>query len=357
MIIIDEKQKSADAATLASAVEIIRAHQARVGCSTTYLLSQYPSLASHKTHSRLMRGDTVGLDLSRWAAQYLATAQLISAEADAPRESRAEDGLIEELSPTAAVTETVAELAAFQAGPDRLVIIEGGTGSGKTWALKAVAQRLEGMCIRVEASETWRSLNQMLRDLCVAAGLSRGGLPTTTGGLQAHLLAGLQSRKILLIDEAHHLTAQGLNTIKTLLNRTPMCIVMAGIDTLWRKLQASSAEEARQLIHNRMFRRLALKAPVLADVELFLRKRVPGLVTFLDLANPEKGALRPCIEVLRLVRDKSASRGGFAFLRRLTDILASQDELDELESGAGWIRDGLQQALADIDPPPAAPER
>ena len=67
-----------------------------------------------------------------------------------------------------------------------------------------------------------------------------------------------KGRVIIAIDEGHHCTGSVLNVIKTMLNQTEALMILAGMNTLLRKLRATSSEEAKQLMHNRLFAKLEL---------------------------------------------------------------------------------------------------
>lgn len=277
--------------------------------SDEQMLRTFGGLGSTKTYRRLRDGDVEGLILENHLPKYRGVlAQLESITAAA-----AED-IYDDLAPTVECSAAIAGLLA-QRGKTRLVLIEGPTGSGKTTALQVIQAKYPGSTATTEAHEGWASLNCALGDLCRAVSGSGIDLPNATAARLALCVELLKkSRRVLIIDEAHHCTAQVLNTVKTLLNLTDSVVVMAGIDTLWRKLTARSWEEARQLIHNRLFERVRLSPPLPDDAEIFLRRRVPGL---------EGQTIRPACERISAM---SAHLGSWAFLRRVADRVAAEGE-------------------------------
>jgi Rad3-related DNA helicase len=283
--------------------------------SDEQMLKRFAGLGSTKTYRRLRDGDTDGLVCDNHLPKYRGTwAQIESASGAAAAES-----IYPDLTPSLECAVAVAGLIP-QRGKTRLVLIEGPTGSGKTSALGIIAEKYVGSVARTEAHEGWASLNCALGDIAVALGASREDLPSSTSD-RLTLCIGLaqKQRRVLLIDEGHHCTAQVLNAIKTFLNLTDSVVVIAGIDTLWRKLTARSWEEARQLIHNRLYERVRLAAPSAADVVTFLTRRLPALpIGEAKSAAPKVAAM-------------SSHLGHFAFLRRVAERLAAQpDDLDAI---------------------------
>lgn len=283
--------------------------------SDEQMLKRFAGLGSTKTYRRLRDADTEGLICDNHLPKYRGTwAQIESLSGAAAAES-----IYPDLTPALECAVAVAGLIP-QRGKTRLVLIEGPTGSGKSSALGIIADKYVGSVARTEAHEGWASLNCALGDIALALGAvsSREDLPSSTSDRLTLCIASAQKqRRCLLIDEGHHCTAACLNAVKTWLNLTDSVVVIAGIDTLWRKLTARSWEEARQLIHNRLYERVRLAAPSAADVVTFLTRRLPGL--------PQGEAKAAAGKVAAM----SAHLGHYAFLRRVADRLAAQpDDLD-----------------------------
>lgn len=281
--------------------------------SDEQLLRRYPALGSTKTYRRLREGDLEGLVITNHLPKYRG----VWAQIEAASGAAADEEIYPDLTPALETGIAVAGLI-VQRGKTRLVLIEGPTGSGKTASLSIVADKYVGSVARVEAHEGWASLNCAVGDLALALGAvsSREDLPSSTSDrLTLAIASARRQRRALLIDEGHHATAAVLNVIKTFLNQTDSVVVIAGIDTLWRKLTARSWEEARQLIHNRLFERVRLGVPSPQDAATFLARRVPGLA---GRADWQQAAAK--------VAAMSAHLGHFAFLRRVADRLRATDE-------------------------------
>jgi len=275
--------------------------------SNEQMLRLYPALGSTKTYRRLAEGDYSSLVIDTQLARYRGVWAAIEAATGA----HGGEEIYEDLTPTFECCIAVSG-AIPQRGKTRLVLIEGPTGSGKSTALSVIAQKYAGQAVCTEAHEGWASLNCALGSIYQALAPGMALPKTTADRLEAVISTLNQARRVLLIDEAHHCTAAVLNSIKTILNRTDSIIVLAGIDTLWRKLAANNWEEARQLIHNRLYERVRLAAPSRADAEQFLSRRVPAL----NGGNWKQAAEK--------VARMSEHLGHYAFLRRVADRLNAE---------------------------------
>jgi hypothetical protein len=290
--------------------------------SNEAMIRRFPGLGSTKTYRRLIEGDTTSLVIEQQLAKYSATLAQIVTESAAVTEE-----IYDDIAP-AIETGLAVATAMQQRGKTRLVLIEGPTGSGKSTALGLLAARYPGAAVLCEAHEGWTSLNAALGDLCRAIGTRAEDVPPSVSLRLAHIIERLgRQRRCLLIDEAHHCTAAVLNAVKTIINLTDSVIVLAGIDTLWRKLTARSWEEARQLIHNRLHERVRMPAPTTEDVAVFLCRRVPGL---------DKKALGNAPARIAAMAE---GLGSWAFLRRLAEHLASPaGDLEPAEIIAAALR-------------------
>lgn len=276
------------------------------------LIRRYPSLGSTKTFKRILSGDTDELRVEEWAAKYKAV--LTQIDAEAVEASKNED-LYDDLDNATAVRTAVAKVVRSM-GIERLVVIEGDTGSGKTSTLSVVASLYPA--IRLDASVGWRSFASAMGDLALALGMadSVGKLPVSgSARLDAIVRHIGDSRLLILIDEGHHMTADTLNALKHLINVTQARFVVAAQSTLWRKLAAASLQEVKQLLLNRLSARVYLGGPTRDDAMTFLAHRC-GLSV-----EPETG-----IEIART----AAKYGNYAFLRRLAAaLLETKKDLSE----------------------------
>lgn len=285
------------------------------------LLQLFPALGSDKTLLSFMGGHAKDRNIKRWLPNY----RQVREQIESGLTPQAEDEILL-LSNVRTVSPIVNETVARKPGIDRLVVIEGTSGAGKTWALRKIYQELTGAVYLMEANDTWRSARVAAGDMLRALG--EKSIPSSMADRQNALLGKLQKKIVLLIDEGHHGGAGFLSLIKTILNRSQAIVVLAAMDTLWRKLTHESSEEARQLLHNRLAERVYLKPPTREDVLTYFGDM--GVVT------PQSAAY--------LIKE-SASHGYLSFLRRVRDmalaIAKPGDDIDEILPDA--IREAKNQ--------------
>lgn len=294
------------------------------------LVKRFPALGSTKTYKRLLTGDTAELRTEVWLGKYRAVLAQIDAEEAAVT---GHDEIYEDLTPTTKVRAALQNLIRSR-GLERLVLIEGGTGSGKTSALRCVEDQWKGSCIRVEATEGWRSFAAAMGDLAIACGVAGDldKLPMSGAARLSRIITHLgDARRIVLIDEGHHMTSQVLNAIKTLINQTRALFVIAAQETIWRKLQASSWQEAKQLVLNRMRERVRLGAPSGDDVATYLHRR-----TGVWISEP----------VGRKIASEAGKWGDFAALRRLAEQMLELPADDRGDQSALECFAGVKDMLA-----------
>lgn len=241
-------------------------------------VQQWPGLGSAKVWSKVLRGLTDGIDCEKRLTHYKGVLAALRANI----EDRGREDLYADLYADLSHAE-VASLATLRLlhhhGKDRLIIIEGTSGSGKTSILNLLKDgEVSGAYHGTEADDTWSTTRNACHALLTMLGHGSVNQPIPHEK-QARLNLLIEAirgkgRILIAIDEAHHCTGPVLNLFKTILNRTDAMIILAGMDTLFQKLRAAHSEEAKQLYHNRLFARIALTTPAPEDVRLFLARRL-----------------------------------------------------------------------------------
>lgn len=297
---------SRELVTLAAEIAV---RQATAGASDTAWCRRYPGLGSTKTYKLIQRGQTDGLDPERWLIDYRAVLELLDSIGP-----EAEEPLYDDLTPVARLSAALGD-AMRETSNRRLVLVTGDPGMGKTTAARLVAARWGQRVVLAEAEETWRdSIAAMLGGLLRALG--QRTIPASAADRLARLTDRLRTvRTALIIDEAHHLGPRALNLVKTLINQTPGEFVFLCLPSLWRRLETSAYEEARQLTLNRMAERIALNSIATTDATRFLERRVPTL----------NGAAKDAAEI---ARQDAPKRGGFAWLAAVAREAARLEATD-----------------------------
>lgn len=293
----------------------IRDWQLSQNLSDTELCTKrFPGLGSTKTYKRILAGDLQELDLERWTLEYEQVWTLMGMEVK--QDGPAYDDLWHMRASRTAVTEAMQET-----GNNRLVIIEGPSGSGKTTAARNLAEKFGRRVVLSEADETWKGpkLGSMLGGLLHS--LEVREIPVSEELRLKKLLLTLQQSPVcLVVDEAHHLGLRTLNLVKTILNQTKCQVVLCAVETLFKRLESSAYEEAKQLTRNRLCERVRLNGPKIDDVQKFLTRRTKWA---------DQAQLEHCSKALA---EWAKNRGGWNFVnqvaRRCTQ-LAGKDPVDK----------------------------
>jgi len=285
----------------------IDAHRIAAGKSQNVWCRMWPALGSQKTYAKILAGDFEGVSVEKKLPDYRAALSAITANVG----SAGAETLYDDLPGSQAVMLAALRLMHHD-GKDRLILILGGSGSGKTSSLEVLESQGAGgsKLYRLEADETWKSPRAALRRMLLAVKVPEGNIPANTAAMEDLLITtlGQQGRCTMAIDEAHHVSGCVLNLFKTLLNRTQLRLILAGMATLFQKLRANSSEEAKQLIHNRLFERVELSGPDEETARTFLSRR-------LGMDGKWKNG------TLNIITATAQHCGHWSFLRRIVDQL------------------------------------
>lgn len=162
----------------------------------------------------------------------------------------------------------------------KLVIVEGQTGMGKTSAGEIISAKMRALnpaaCIfKIEATAAWRGRAAPM----MAAMLRALGMPDTTRSASVRLeklVDALNQRPaVFIVDEIHDGGVDMLRTLKTLLNRSHLKLVLLAHPRLFRDLENEAWDDVRQLTGNRLLARIDLGRVTEADTLLMLTKRLP----------------------------------------------------------------------------------
>jgi len=300
------------ASQLLSAAQNIEVFRKDLNLTKAALLRQYPELGTDKTYGKITGGDLNQLDVEKWFEQYRHVWNQIQHD-----EQGADDGLIEGLSAPVELCRSYLETRT-ERGNARFILILGDTGVGKSSAIRVMkAKPYGGLMAVVEASDAWRGQHGTAGPLlnAIAAALGMKGLPTRKDEKLNEVVSRLQGqRRCLVIEEAHHLCPQGLNTLKTLINLTPVIIVATAIPVLWDRVAGSKAAwaEVKQLVGNRLAERIVIQLG-LEDITAFLKQRETGLSD----GDVKKAAARLKEEARTLGNMKFVDRATARYLREV----------------------------------------
>lgn len=279
---------------------LIAEHAEAEGWSKAEMIRQLPALKSDRTFDRVKAGDFASLgDISALHAAYTGVLEGLAAQASE------EDTLYDDLSTTKAVRSHFYRLKLSRTKA-KLIIGEGYTGSGKSSAGQVIARLYNAMSplqqvFTIEASAGWGDRpNAMLTAMLKA--LSREATGRSQAARLEKLIEVLKERPVMVImDEVHDFGVRCLRVVKTLLNETPVKILMLCHPRLFRDLERDNWDDISQLTGNRLLARIELGTLAEADVALLVKRRLPGIA--LDEKTP------------RQLAEMALNHGNLAFVR------------------------------------------
>jgi len=257
------------AAECKQAADQVAAYQTERNWSDRQLLLQFPDLGSSKDWWAMKKG----LVEDRDGESLLIAYRSVLAQIDALRDAAARgETLYDDLHPVVELARAIPHLITTP-GNDRVLIVQGEPGSGKSTAARMLRMRLGAGIVLVEVSDAWGDKPRALLGAILRA-LGGHDLPDSSIDRLDRVVEVMRgSRRVLILDEAHHLGPRCLNTVKTLVNLSTWGFVLLAIGTLWRKLERGAYEEARQLTTNRLAERIKLACPTERDCQRMLERR------------------------------------------------------------------------------------
>ena len=264
----------------------VEEYRIQFGWSKAKLCSEFAGLGSPKTYSRVTDPTDdlrEGLALERQITNYTAALELIATH---KAKARPPELVYSDFRNIIAVKAAVAE-ATREEQINRFVCVQGPNGTGKDACINELTTAWPRLCTSAEAHELWRDSHQqpavtiMYGDLLRALHPVRHGeedqpfqMPKHSGARFELIIEELrQFKRILLINEAHHLGPRGLNTLRTIINKTPTVVAIFCIPTLMDRLVSSAYEEAIQLFGNRLGRMVTLETPGSDEIKEFFTRR------------------------------------------------------------------------------------
>lgn len=242
--------------------------------SDAALLKLCPQLGSTKTYKRVLNphDDLAELDLENQLANFRTAWAWIESQVD-----EAEDGsdeLYEDLWAAIQLRKAFTDTRSIESDA-RVILVLGASGMGKSAARRLLVEKYGTRLIWMEASVAWGDSPMAMLGVLLGM-LGKKDKPSLQIDRLDQVVERLKdTRRCLLIEEAHHLGPRCLNLVKTLVNQTPGEFVLLGIHTLWRRLETKAYEEATQITGNRLAERIDLGSRVREkDVEKLLTRRV-----------------------------------------------------------------------------------
>lgn len=309
--------------TMELAMRISR-YAVRRGWSKARLVRELPALGSERTFRDMLAGRIENYD----AAAQLASLTAVWCEVEGASGEGAEEPVYDDLTPVAAIA--TACLGAMRTwGINRVVIVLGEPGAGKTTSMRYLGERYGERLVMVEASDVWADKPSALLG---AIAEQLGEIEPPVSAVERLRLVQRKlavTRRAVVVDEAHHLGPRCLNTIKTLVNTTPGEFVLLAIPSLWAKLNRTAYVEAKQLSTNRLHELVQLELEE-RDVAAFMMHRLAEM----------SGAVAK--KAAKLVRPTAMAAGNYSFLRDVCDELEAEPEAITVQ----MVQDALAVTMA-----------
>lgn len=185
---------------------------------------------------------------------------------------------------------------------NRISLIIGAAGSGKTTALKHYAAENNGV-IYVQADVTKGSPRAALNLLVKAIGMKTRG---TSSEILDNLIDELtDTNRLIIIDEAQHLTERSFDTLRALNDRAGVSLVYAGTPDILNRMYGRHEADFDQ-VHSRIGYICKLNNRyTLEDIENIFSdfKLNKTIIKHLYNVSSRKGGLRIAINLFRLAND------------------------------------------------------
>lgn len=196
-------------------------------------------------------------------------------------------------------TEQILEKVHITHATNDILLLYGSAGCGKTTALKYYTEHNNG-AVYVEADVTTNSHRSILSLILEALGEAPKG---ATSDIMRKLVSKLKSTdKLIIIDEAQHLTPKSFDAIRALNDKAHVGIVYSGNPSILNRMYGRSAEELDQ-VHSRIGYQCPLKNRYsLNDIEkVFEKYHLPAdCLQYLQRVSQRKGGLRVMVKQYKL---------------------------------------------------------
>ena len=275
----------------------------------------YATLSAWKNGTYGGDNQRIAADVQKWLVTREAGARMNIALPKAPSFQR---------TPTALAIVDVLEAA--QTLPD-IAIVVGGAGIGKTTAIRWYAAHASNVWV-VTLEPSTRSLGAMLNEVGMAMGLPRTQSSAILSDQIRRRMTG--SSGLLVIDESQNLTLECIDQLRTFHDRAEIGLVMAGNETIARRLNGEQAAADFAPLVSRVGQRFRQKGLTVKDREILIEAwglEDEGARKLARAVAAKPGAARSMTKVLRMAYLLAGNAGRAA--PNEGDVKASWEQLSE----------------------------
>lgn len=220
--------------------------------------------------------------------------------------ARREAAKAPEICLTVRNTKTILEKVRISHIYNDILLIYGPAGCGKSTALKYYAQQNNGV-IYVEADATTNSPRSILELITEAMGEIPKG---STGYMMRKIIAKLTgTNRLLIIDEAQHLTEKSFDAVRAINDKAHIGIVYAGNPSILKRMYGRQEEELDQLYSRVVYKCCLKNSYTLEDIAgIYEKFNINKECTqYLYQISKRKGGLRLMVNQCRIAQNLAAA--------------------------------------------------
>lgn len=177
-------------------------------------------------------------------------------------------------------------------------VIYGPAGIGKTTALNAYREVIP-QAIFITADQTIGASKALLEEILYTINRPESG--STRRMMKTIVEVLKESGRILIIDEAQHLTYRALETLRAIYDKCKIAVLLAGNESIYGNMTGRSAAAYAQLYSRVGIRRSLTGKITLADIEALLGEELDkDSLAFLHRVSLEPGGIRVAMKLYKL---------------------------------------------------------
>lgn len=253
--------------------------------------------------------------LSQWLnGRYAGNTEVIEADIKRWLESRDVAGEFESTLPTAPdwvptrSAESVLSALSFAQMAGTVTVVYGGAGVGKTTAIRHYRGHYPQVWV-VTATPACSSPGSLYKRIAAAIGLRTTGTMDVLEGAIIERMA--DTRGLLVIDEAQHLTHRALDGVRSIHDASGVGLSLVGNEVVYNQLTGGARSIGFAQLFSRIAKRVRLTRPQNADIDALLDAWGVGdkeSREFCVAIAKRPGALRGLSQTLRLASMLAGSR-------------------------------------------------
>lgn len=250
-------------------------------------------------------GDTrkIEADVRRWMESRRASAEMQQRLPSAP-----------EWVETPSARSVISALA-FAQMAEAVSVVYGGAGVGKTLAIRQYREQAPNVWV-VTATPAASAPGSILTRIAQVLGIRASGAVHV---VEANIIERLRdTRGLLVIDEAQHLTSRALDAVRSLHDAAGVGLALVGNEVVYAQLTGGSRSVGFAQLFSRIAKRVRLSRPQASDIDAMLDAwsiTAPDARRACHEIGKRPGALRGLSQTLRLASLFASGQPGTEHIR------------------------------------------